>query len=100
LAKLPKEGKVAVKVEKSAKVEKSKPKKKAKGETKRMGLREVHNPAPKARREPAVVTGPSRFPGLMSTDIPVVQAKAVEKVSYWVSTNLVGKPVPVQYTKG
>jgi hypothetical protein len=30
----------------------------------------------------------------------VVQAKAMEKVSYWVGTNLVGKPVPVQYMKG
>jgi hypothetical protein len=100
LAKPPKEGKVAVKVEKSAKVEKLRPKEKAKGETKRMGLREVRKPAPKARREPAVVTGLSRFPGLMSTDVPAVRAKVSEKVGYWVSTNLVGEPVPTQYTKG
>jgi hypothetical protein len=36
----------------------------------------------------------------MSTDIPAVQAKAAEKVGYWVGTNLVGKPVPAWYTKG
>jgi hypothetical protein len=30
----------------------------------------------------------------MSTDIPAVQAKVVEKVGYWV-----GKPVPAWYTK-
>jgi hypothetical protein len=99
-AKPPKEGKVAVKVEKSAKVEKSRPKEKVKGETKRMGLREVLKPAPKARRKPAVVTGLSQFPGLMSTDVPAVRAKASEKVSYWVGTNLVSKPVPTWYTKG
>jgi hypothetical protein len=100
LARPPKEGKVAVKVEKSAKVEKSRPKEKTKGETKRMGLREVCKPAPKARREPAVVAGPSRFPGSMSTNIPAVRAKALEKVGYWVGTNLVGKLVPMRYTKG
>jgi hypothetical protein len=100
LTKPPKEGKVAVKVEKSAKVEKLRPKEKAKGEMKRMGLREVRKPALKARRKPAVVTGPSQFPGSMSTDVPAVQAKASEKVSYWVSTNLVGEPVPTQYRKG
>jgi hypothetical protein len=100
LAKPPKEGKVAVKVEKSAKVEKSRPKEKAKGETKRMGLREVRKPVPKARRNPAVVAGPLRFPGSMSTDVPAVQAKSSEKVGYWVSTNLVGKPVPTRYMKG
>jgi hypothetical protein len=100
LAKPPKEGKVAVKVEKSAKVEKSRPKEKAKGETKWMGLREVRKPAPKATHEPAVVAGPSWFPGSMSTDVPVVRAKASEKVSYWIGTNLVGEPVPTWYTKG
>jgi hypothetical protein len=100
LAKLPKEGKVVVKVEKLAKVEKSRPKEKAKGETKRMGLREVRKPAPNARRDPAVVAGPSRFPGSMSTDVPAVRAKSLEKVSYWVGTNLVGEPVPTRYTKG
>jgi hypothetical protein len=89
-----------VKVEKSAKVEKSRPKEKAKGKTKRMGLREVRKPAPKARRKPAVIAGPSWFPGSMSTNIPAVQAKASEKVSYWVGTNLVGEPVPTWYTKG
>jgi hypothetical protein len=47
-----------------------------------------------------VVAGPSQFPGLMSTDVPVVQAKAAEKVSYWVGTNLVGELVPVRYMKG
>jgi hypothetical protein len=99
-AKLPKEGKVAVKVEKSAKVEKLRPKEKAKGETKRMGLREVRKPAPKARHDPAVVAGPSRFPGLMSTDVPAVRAESLEKVGYWVGTNLVGKLVPTRYTKG
>jgi hypothetical protein len=99
-AKPPKEGKVAVKVKKSAKVEKSRPKEKAKGETKRMGLREVRKPAPKARRDPAVVAGPSRFPGLMSTDVPAVRAKLSEKVGYWVGTNLVSEPVPTRYTKG
>jgi hypothetical protein len=99
-AKPPKEGKVMVKVEKSAKVEKSKPKEKAKGKTKRMGLREVRKPAPKARCEPTVVTGPSQFPGSMSTDVPAVRAKASEKVGYWVGTNLVSKPVPTWYTKG
>jgi hypothetical protein len=100
LAKLYKEGKVMVKVEKSAKVEKSRPKEKAKGKTKRMGLREVCKPALKARRKPAVVAGPSPFPGSMSINIPAVQAKASEKVGYWVGTNLVGEPVPTQYTKG
>jgi hypothetical protein len=99
-AKLPKEGKVVVKVEKSAKVENLRPKEKAKGKTKRMGLREVRKPAPKARRKPAVVAGLSRFPGSMSTNVPVVRAKASEKVSYWVGTNLVGEPVPTRYTKG
>jgi hypothetical protein len=89
-----------VKVEKSAKVEKSRPKEKAKGETKRMGLREVRKPTPKARRDPAVVAGPSRFPGLMSTDVPAVRAKSSEKVGYWVGTNLVGEPVPTWYMKG
>jgi hypothetical protein len=91
-AKPPKEGKVAVKVKKSVKVEKSRPKEKVKGKTKRMGLREVRKPAPKARHDPAVVAGPSRFPGLMSTNVPVVQAKLLEKVGYWVGTNLVGEP--------
>jgi hypothetical protein len=62
-AKPPKEGKVAVKVEKSAKVERSKPKEKAKVETKRMGLREVRKPVPQARHKPTVVAGPSWFPG-------------------------------------
>jgi hypothetical protein len=100
LAKPPKEGKVAVKVEKSAKVEKLRPKEKGKGETKRMGLREVRKPAPKTRRDPMVVAGPSRFPGSMSTDVPAVQAKSLEKVGYWVGTNLVGEPVPTRYTKG
>jgi hypothetical protein len=100
LAKPPKEGKVAVKVKKLAKVEKSRPKEKAKGKMKRMGLREVCKPAPKARHEPVVVAGPSRFPGSMSTDVPVVRAKSSEKVGYWVGTNLVGEPVPTQYTKG
>jgi hypothetical protein len=71
-AKQPKEGKVKVKVEKSAKVEKSKPKEKGEGETKRMGLREVRKPVPKARRKPVAVAGPSQFPGSMSTDIPAV----------------------------
>jgi hypothetical protein len=99
-AKPPKEGKVVVKVEKSAKVEKSRLKEKAKGETKRMGLREVRKPAPKARHEPADVAGPSRFPGSMLTDVPAVRVKASEKVSYWVSTNLVGELVPTWYTKG
>jgi hypothetical protein len=99
-ARPPKEGKVAVKVKKSAKVEKSRPKEKAKGETKRMGLREVHKPVPKARREPVVVAGLLRFPGLMLTDVPVVRAKASEKVGYWVGANLVGKPVPMRYMKG
>jgi hypothetical protein len=99
-AKPPKEGKVTVKVEKSAKVEKSRRKEKAKGETKRMGLREVCKPAPKARCEPAVVAGLSQFPGSMLTDVPAVRAKVSEKVGYWVGTNLVGKPVPTQYTKG
>jgi hypothetical protein len=99
-AKPPKEGKVAVKVKKLAKVEKSRPKEKVKGETKRMGLREVRIPAPKARCKPAVVAGPSRFPGSMSTDVPAVQAKVLEKVGHWVGTNLVGKPVPTWYTKG
>jgi hypothetical protein len=101
LAKPPKEGKVAVKVEKSAKVEKLRPKfkEKAKGETKRMGLREVCKLVPKARHEPAVVAGPSQFPGSMSTNVPAVRAKALEKVGYWVGTNLVGKPVSTQYTK-
>jgi hypothetical protein len=99
-AKPPKEGKVAVKVEKSAKVEKSRPKEKAKGETKRMGLREVRKPAPKARCDPAVVAGPLRFPGSMSTDVPAVRAKSSEKGGYWVGTNLVGEPVPTRYTKG
>jgi hypothetical protein len=99
-AKPPKEEKVAVKVEKSVKVAKSRPKEKAKGETKRMGLREVRKPAPKARRDPAVVAGPSRFPGSMSTDVPAVRAKSSEKVGYWVGTNLVGEPVPTRYTKG
>jgi hypothetical protein len=96
LAKPPKEGKVMVKVEKSAKVERSKPKEKAKGKTKRMGLREVQKPALKARRKPTVVAVPSQFPGSMSTDVPVVQTKAAEEVGYWVSTNLVGKPVPAR----
>jgi hypothetical protein len=90
-AKPPKEGKVVVKVKKSAKVEKSRPKEKAKGETKRMGLREVCKPAPKARHEPAVVAGPSQFPGSMSTNVPAVQAKVSEKV---------GEPVPTWYMKG
>jgi hypothetical protein len=62
-AKLPKEGKVAVKVKKPAKVERSKPKEKAKSKMKSMGLREVQKPAPKARCKPAVVAGPSWFPG-------------------------------------
>jgi hypothetical protein len=100
LAKPPKEGKVTVKVKKSAKVERSKPKEKAKVEAKRIGLREVRKPAPKAKHKPAVVAGPSQFPGLMSTNIPAVRAKAAEKVGYWVSTNLVSKPVPAWYTKG
>jgi hypothetical protein len=100
LAKPPKEGKVEVKVEKLAKVEKSKPKEKAKGETKRMGLREVQKPAPKARHKPVAIAGPSQFPDLMLTNIPAVQAKAAEKAGYWVGTNLLGKPVPVRYTKG
>jgi hypothetical protein len=95
LAKPPKEGKVAVKVEKLVKVERLKPKEKAKGKTKRMGLREVRKPAPKARHKPAVIAGLSQFLGLMLTDVPAVQAKAVEKVGYWV-----GEPVPVWYTKG
>jgi hypothetical protein len=89
-----------VKVKNLAKVEKSRPKEKAKGETKRMGLREVHKPAPKARCEPVVVAGPSRFPGSMLTNVPAVQAKVSEKVGYWVGTNLVGEPVPTRYTKG
>jgi hypothetical protein len=100
LAKLPKEGKVVVKVKKLAKVEKLKLKEKAKGETERTGLREVRKPMPKARHEPVIIAGLSQFPGLMLTDVPVVRVKAVEKVGYWVSTNLVGKPVPARYTKG
>jgi hypothetical protein len=100
LAKPPKEGKVVVKVEKSAKVEKSRPKEKVKGETKRMGLREVHKPVPKARHKPVVIAGPSQFPGSMPTDVPAAQAKVSEKVGYWVGTNLVGEPVPTRYTKG
>jgi hypothetical protein len=99
-AKPPKEGKVAVKIKKSEKVEKLKPTEKAKGETKKMGLREVRKPVPKARCKPAVVAGLSRFPGSMLTNVPVVRAKAAEKVGYWVGTNLVGEPVPVWYTKG
>jgi hypothetical protein len=89
-----------VKIKKLAKVEKLKPKEKAKVATKRMGLREIWKPVPKARREPAVVAGPLWFLGSMLTNVPVVQVKAADKVGYWVSTNLVGKPVPAQYTKG
>jgi hypothetical protein len=100
LAKPPKEGKIEVKVEKSAKVEKSRPKEKVKGETKRMGLREVWKLAPKAKRKPTVVAGPSHFPGSMSANVPAVRVKATEKVGYWVGSNMVGKPVPVRYTKG
>jgi hypothetical protein len=81
-------------------VETSRPKEKAKGNTKRMGLREVCKPVPKARHKPAVVAGPSWFPGSISTNVPAVQVKASEKVGYWVSTNLVGEPVPTRYTKG
>jgi hypothetical protein len=36
----------------------------------------------------------------MSTDIPAVRAKSLEKVGYWVSTILVGEPVPTRYMKG